>query len=94
MQKSILFLSFGFFFNSLAIAETKCFVVEDTGQIIKQEGSDCQTRYAPESTFKIALSLMGFDTGILQDEVNPKWPYKEEYDYFINVCKGVHNPRT
>ncbi len=51
-------------------------------------------RYAPESTFKIPLSLMGFDAGVLKDKSSPSWPCKKDYDHYINVCKGDHDPRT
>jgi len=69
-----------------------CFIAMENKQILAQEG-ECEKSYAPESTFKIALSLIGFDSGILKDENNPSWPCKN-CDYFINVCKGDHNPRT
>lgn len=94
MKKMILFLSLGLLFSAQAMAKTECFLAIENNQIVKQKGSDYSTRYAPESTFKIALSMIGFDSGILEDENNPEWPCKEEYDYFINVCKGPHTPRT
>lgn len=94
MKKSILFLSFGLLFNTAAIASTNCFLAKENNTVIKQEGTDCATRYAPESSFKISLSMIGFDSGILQNEDNPSFPCKKEYDYFINVCQGPHTPRT
>jgi len=86
-------LSYISLFSIQSFAETKCFLVTEKHKIIQQEG-DCKARYAPESTFKIALSLMGYDAGILNDETAPEWLFKEGYDLFINVCKGPHNPRT
>ncbi|MFX5793638.1 penicillin-binding transpeptidase domain-containing protein, partial [Acinetobacter baumannii] len=52
-----------------AHARTLCTVIADaaSGNVLMQEG-DCATRVTPASTFKIALSLMGFDAGILKDE--------------------------
>jgi len=94
MNKTILFFSSILLFSTPAMAETTCFLAKENNQILKQEGSDCKIRYAPESTFKITLSLMGYDAGILQDEMRPEWPFKEDYDLFINVWKGPHNPRT
>lgn len=66
-----------------AATQTICTVVADakTGQVLVQEG-ECSGRYTPASTFKIALSLMGFDAGILQDEATPKWPFKPGYTDF------------
>ena len=93
MKKALIFLSFLLVFSTDAFTETRCFLLKENNKIIKQEG-ECQTRYAPESSFKIALSLMGYDAGILQDEMHPEWPFKEGYDFFINVCKGSHNPKT
>ena len=45
-----------------------CTVVADaaTGQMLVQQG-DCATRVTPASTFKVAISLMGFDAGVLKD---------------------------
>lgn len=58
-----------------------------------QEG-ECEKAYSPASTFKIALSLIGFDSGILKDKNNPVWDLPHGVDPYINVCKGEHNPRT
>ena len=60
--------------------EAICFIVKENGKVLRQEGN-CKARYAPESTFKIVLSMMGFDSNILQDENNPEWSCKEGYDY-------------
>lgn len=43
-----------------------------------QEG-DCSTRVTPASTFKIAISLMGFDSGFLKDAHTPTLPYRAGY---------------
>jgi len=53
-------------------ARTICTVVADakTGQPLLQQGQ-CNERYTPASTFKIALSVMGYDAGFLKDEHNP-----------------------
>lgn len=63
-----------------AQARTICTVVADAtdGRILQQAGQ-CADRYTPASTFKIAISLMGFDSGILQDEHAPSWPYQPGY---------------
>jgi beta-lactamase class D len=93
MKKSILFLSLGLLLGTQANAATTCFLAKKNNKVIKQEG-DCKTRYTPQSTFKIALSLLGYDAGILKNEAQPKWPFKEGYDPVINVCNGSHNPRS
>jgi len=93
VRKKILFLSLGLLLSYQTNAETTCFLAKEDNKIIQQEG-DCQARYTPQSTFKIALSLMGYDSGILKSETRPEWPFKESYDPVINVCRGAHNPRT
>lgn len=94
MKKSALYLSIGLLFSASAMAQTTCFLAKENHQMITQEGKGCKIRYAPESTFKIALSVMGYDTGILEDDTHPQWPFKKEYDHFINVWKGPHNPHS
>ena len=36
-------------------------------------------RILPDCTFKIALSLMGYDSGILKDTKFPTWTYSSKY---------------
>jgi beta-lactamase class D len=79
--------------NSSVWATQNCFLAKENGKVLKIEGN-CHKRYAPESTFKIPLSLMAFDAGVLKDKNNLSWPCKGDYDYYINVCKGDHDPRT
>lgn len=55
---------------------------------------DCNTQEAPCSTFKIALSLMGFDAGILKNEHEPEWPYKNEYAAPLEIWRQSHRPQT
>lgn len=93
MNKSIVFLCLELFCVT-SWAQSACFLASENQTVLKQEGSDCNQRYAPESTFKIPLSLMGFDSGILVDKFNPEWPYKKEYELYLNVWKYPHNPQT
>jgi len=79
-----------FSFSSYA---SSCFLVTKNAQILQEEG-DCKTRYAPNSTFKIALSIMGYDAQILKSATSPLWPFKEGYDDFLDVWKVPHNPKT
>nr|ACS83735.1 Cft1 [uncultured bacterium AOCefta1] len=94
MKKIIVFLIIELLSCSTSWAQNTCFLVKENQTILKQEGNECTKRYAPESTFKIALSLMGFDSGLLKDETHPEWPYKKEYELYLNVWKSPHNPRT
>ena len=75
------------------LASENCFIAKENGKVLKSEG-DCKSSYTPESTFKIALSLIGFDSGILKDEINPTWSLPQGADPYINVYKTDHNPKT
>ncbi|HTD05695.1 class D beta-lactamase [Undibacterium sp.] len=63
-----------------ANAHEVCTAVADaaTGQVLIQRG-DCQRQVTPASTFKIAISLMGYDSGFLKDEHTPKLPFLKGY---------------
>lgn len=58
-------------------AHADCTLVADatTRRIVRQEG-ECNTRITPASTFKIALSLMGYDAGFLRSERAPVLKYR------------------
>ncbi|MBP9752543.1 MAG: class D beta-lactamase [Proteobacteria bacterium] len=75
------------------INASECFITKENDQIIQKEG-DCDERFAPCSTFKIALSLIGFDSGILMDETHPVWSFKEGYDDWLPVWKQDQTPKS
>ncbi len=59
---------------------TVCTLLADvkTDEPLMSQG-DCQHRASAASTFKIAISLMGYDAGILQDTHHPVMPFKPGY---------------
>lgn len=61
-------------------AHTICTAVADasSGKLLMEQG-DCSTRTTPASTFKIAISLMGYDSGFLKDAHNPTLEFHEDY---------------
>lgn len=63
-----------------AQAATICTVIADakSGNFLIRQGN-CDERFTPASTFKVALSLMGYDSGFLRDEHKPTLPYREGY---------------
>lgn len=67
-------------FKPAGAAGNGCTLVTDhkTGNILYEDG-DCKTQHPPQSTFKIPLALMGFDSGILKDPHTPTWNYLPEY---------------
>lgn len=77
--------------NSICIASETCFLAVEGDTIIKQEG-DCKKRWPPCSTFKIAISLMGYDADILEDESMPTWQYQDGYVDWNEKWKAPHKP--
>jgi beta-lactamase class D len=61
-------------------AALNCTVMVDaaSGASLVREGT-CDERVTPASTFKIAISLMGFDSGVLRNEHTPYLPYEPSY---------------
>ena len=58
-----------------------CTVVVDqaSGAVLVRDGT-CDERFAPMSTFKVPLAVMGFDAGILRGAHDPVWAIMPEYD--------------
>jgi beta-lactamase class D len=88
LKKILLFI--GIIFSSLAFAGIDFLVVKDN-KIIKQQG-DINKRYSPCSTFKIVISLMGYDDGILIDHSIPEYPFKSGYVDWLDLWKQPHTP--
>lgn len=64
-----------------AQAAVLCTVVADAASgevLVREQGvrDGCTDRVTPASTFKLALSLMGFDASILKTANDPVWPYQ------------------
>jgi len=80
-------------YNSHASTNIACFIASEKNHIIKQEGN-CSKRHAPCSTFKIAISLMGYNEGILIDENIPEFSFKNNYTAYLESWKQPQNPTT
>ncbi|SMH56321.1 beta-lactamase class D [Azospirillum lipoferum] len=67
--------------SAKAVDRIVCSVVLDaaSGAVLFREGP-CGTRFSPASTFKVPLALMGYDSGILEDEHRPVWDYRPEFN--------------
>lgn len=89
----ITLLIFFAFFPILIQAQTSSFIAIENGKPLIEEG-ETTLRHSPCSTFKIAISLMGFDSGILQDLVTPQLPFKPEYDAPIDSWKKAQTPQS
>lgn len=93
-MRAVLFI-FCLWFSHNLLAQTQCFLLKENTRILAQEG-DCQTRHSPNSTFKIPISLMGFNEGILINQTHPVWPFKAEYTDWVytEAWKDPQTPRT
>ena len=89
-----LFLPLLFIFWSVCYAQSECFIVTDENNRVLEKEGDCRTRHSPCSTFKIAISLMGYNEGILIDTTHPVYPFKKGYPDYLLSWKGPQNPRT
>lgn len=91
MKKAVFFLTLCFLINNSANADTQCFIAKENNKIIQEEG-DCKSRHSPCSTFKIAISLMGYNEGLLRDETHPLLPFKKGYAENLEDWKVPHHP--
>ncbi|ESY71030.1 MULTISPECIES: class D beta-lactamase [Mesorhizobium] len=66
--------------QSAPLGDVQCTLIADaaSGKTLYQDGT-CDQRFSPASTFKVPLSLIGYDAGILSDEHTPAWDYKPEF---------------
>ncbi|QGM47990.1 class D beta-lactamase [Methylocystis heyeri] len=80
-MKKTFALLFLFSMPHAAEARELCTVFADaeTGKVFFKRGEHCDQRVTPASSFKIAISLMGFDSGFLKDEHSPRLPFKQGY---------------
>jgi len=92
-----LILCLGFFVSSANIFSTEeNFLLIDgtTDKIVTEFGPRTDERVSPCSTFKIVLSLMGYDAEILKDEKTPCWEYQETYEDWLDVWKSSQSPQS
>lgn len=62
--------------SATAAESLSCTVIIDarSGDVLLREGI-CDQRFAPFSSFKLPLAVMGYDAGVLVDEVTPRWEW-------------------
>jgi beta-lactamase class D len=63
-----------------------------TNETVVELGPHINERVTPACSFNIALSLMGYDAGILKDEKIPIWDFQEGYDDFLDSWKTSQTP--
>ena len=78
--------------HTLTVKENFILVDDERDQIVLQLGDQIHDRFSPCSTFKIVLSLIGYDMGILEDEWNPEWNFQEGYLAYKESWKTSQTP--
>lgn len=78
----------------LGAEESFIMIDASSGDVFKTVGANVEERASPCSTFKIALSLMGFHEGILIDEMQPLWPYQEGYAGDLEMWRREQTPKS
>ena len=76
--------------STQVLANNDCFIYEQNGKTVSE--GQCEQRHPPQSTFKIAISLMGYNEGILRDETHPLVPFKEGDADDVENWRQPHNP--
>ncbi|MDI4664996.1 class D beta-lactamase [Xanthobacter autotrophicus] len=78
-----------------ARAAEDCFIATDldTGRVLAKQGL-CATRHPPNSTFKIALALMGYDAGLLKNEAQPVFSPPPGEEPERAEARGPQTPRS
>jgi len=71
----------------------QCLALADaaTGQPLLRQGQ-CDARVTPASTFNIAVSLMGYDSGMLKDEATPRLPFRAGYPDWNESWRATTSP--
>lgn len=84
-------LGVGLLYSRVDFVKSDCFLAKENNQIVMSQG-DCLSRHSPCSTFKIALSLMGYNEGLLLDQSHPKWAFRDGYVDYLDNWREFHTP--
>jgi len=98
MSKTLLVAALGLLLSVLpANAEERviCSLAVEIGSPtpLIREGN-CDNQISAASTFKIAISLMGFDAGLFSTPDAPEWPFQEGYADWNPKWKQATTPRS
>lgn len=80
--------------TSFATEETFLLINGKTDELILAIGPHINERISPCSTFKITLSLMGYDAGVLVDENTPVWDFHDGYDDWVQTWRAPQTPQS
>jgi beta-lactamase class D len=88
MKKIVLLYSV--IFSTCSLADNACFVTKQNNEIIKNSQT-CNNQHPPSSTFKIPLSLIAKQEGIIVNEVSPILDYDEDFVDWIGYWRSASN---
>jgi beta-lactamase class D len=75
--------------------KNNCLLIHDEKKfLVKEGGSNCEIRFSPCSTFKIAISLMGYDSGFLINKTDPLIDFREGYNDSLDSWRKSQTPQT
>ena len=94
-MKTIASFLFFFFLMPAAFSAETTFIAIDpyTDYVVTAIGPSIDQRLSPCCTFNIALSAIGYDLGVLQDEKTPIWPY-DGSKVPLDLHKASQSPQT
>jgi beta-lactamase class D len=78
--------------HAFSVEENFLLIDGMTDEVVTELGPNINKRMSPCSTFKIPLSLMGYDSGVLKDETNPTWDFQEGYDDLLVSWRAPQSP--
>jgi beta-lactamase class D len=102
MLKPKIYLGLLFFFYllvhlNLLVADEVSFLVQENNTILQKQG-DVTRAFVDYSTLKIALSVIGFNEGILIDETDPQIDCDKNNEasssWMTSIFRNSYNPRT
>ena len=79
-----------------ARADEACTLVvsAESGQEVYRSGAQCDIAYSPASSFKLALALMGFDSGLLEGPNAPSIAYDPALNARYELWRRTTTPLT
>lgn len=82
--------------HTRAVCAEENFLLIDgiTNETVLKLGPHVEERISPCSTFKITLSLIGYDAGILIDETTPTWDFQDGYDDWLASWRAPLTPKS
>lgn len=78
--------------DAFSVEENFLLINGITDKIITELGPNINKQMSPCSTFKILLSLMGYDAEVLEDEMNPSWDFQDGYDDWLVSWRAPQTP--